>query len=189
MRILSVMGSPRFQGNTATVLGFVEDALSVGGHSVTRVNVVEKDVYGCRACNACKKVPDTPGCVVSDDTEGILNQMIQSELVILASPLYCWGFTAQLKALLDRCYSLKKPVGETMISLVSGKKVAFLMTAAGPYENNLALVEPVFSGISWFTEMDIAGKLLLPECTEPSAISDEIKAQAKEFAAQLTMEE
>ena len=187
MRVLTVMGSPRFQGNTATVLGWVEDALSVGGHDVTRFNVVERNIYGCRACNTCKAVVHAPGCVITDDAGEVFRGMLESELVILASPMYCWGFTSQVKALLDRCYCMKKPVGEGFVSLLSGKRLALVMTAAGPVENNLALIEPVLSGIGWFMDVEIAGKLLVPGCTDPGNLDDGVKAQAKEFADNLAL--
>ena len=185
MKVLSVMGSPHTEGNTATVLGWVEDSLKADGHQVSRVNVVEHNINGCQACYACKQVSDAPGCVIKDDTEQVLQQFIDNDLLLLASPLYGWGYPAQLKALLDRCFSLKKPLGDTNISLVSGKKMALLMTAAGPYENNLALIEPVLAGMAWFMETEIAGKLLLPGCTKPAELGDEVKAQAVKFAGQL----
>lgn len=186
MRILTVMGSPHSQGNTATVLGWVENDLRQSGHEITRVNVAEKAITGCRACLSCKRVLDAPGCIIQDDGEQVLEQILASELLLLASPLYCWGFTAQLKALMDRCVCLKKTIDGENISLLSGRKLALLMTAAGPYENNLQFIEPVFANISWFLGTTIAGKLLLPGSTMPGEYGDRTREQAREFAGTIS---
>ncbi|GAI89402.1 unnamed protein product, partial [marine sediment metagenome] len=64
-----------------------------------------------------------------------MEQMIASEVVLFASPIYFWGFSAQIKALIDRGYSLvtnyHKP-GWT--SLLKGKSIGLLVTGADPYE-------------------------------------------------------
>ena len=61
MKIITILGSPRRQGNTATVLSMFE-SLVAAQHQVDRVDLVDYDVRGCLGCGACQKVLDEPGC-------------------------------------------------------------------------------------------------------------------------------
>ena len=137
MKIITLQGSPRKKGNTATVLSWVEQELIALDHEVESIFLSTKNLKGCLACGKCKEKPDTVGCIQKDDIPEILEKMIQAELVIFASPLYFWGVSAQLKTVIDRTYSLyvdyHQP-GHT--SLVDGQRQALLVTGAGPYENN-----------------------------------------------------
>ena len=105
MKVLTLLGSPRKTGNTATVLARFEKLIS-RAHRVHRVTIIEHEIRGCLGCAACQAKPDEPGCVQKDDCVSILNQIIESDLVIYATPLYCWCFSSQMKALLDRHYCL-----------------------------------------------------------------------------------
>ena len=123
MNVLSLFGGPRKKGNTATVLGWVEDELIAIGHSVERVNLSSKDINGCIGCMKCKEKPDAPGCVQKDDGIDVINRMVENDAVIYASPLYYWGFSAQMKALIDRCFSLYRGAcgGPDHTSFVEGQ--------------------------------------------------------------------
>jgi len=63
-------------------------------------------VGGCTGCLACVGVRGEPGCVIDDDAPAILEAMRNAEAIVLASPVYTWGVTGQLKALLDRGFCL-----------------------------------------------------------------------------------
>lgn len=186
MKVVSILGSARMNGNTATVLGWIEEKLSAGGHEVERVNVVDYDMSGCTGCNTCKLEPHEPGCIIEDDVDMLLKKLIGADLALFATPLYCWGFSAQLKTLLDRCYSLKKPGTDGGFSLVAGKRLALLVTSAGPYENNADVLEMPFDRIARFTQTEVAGKLFLTECTTPDELGADKRAQAEAFAAEIT---
>ena len=69
--------------------------------------------------------------------------MAASDVVIFATPLYFWGVSAQLKAIIDRTYSLYVSYHQPdHASLIEGRRLAMLATGAGPYENN---AEPIFT--------------------------------------------
>jgi multimeric flavodoxin WrbA len=55
MRIMTILGSPRRHGNTATVLTWIEDWLRSEDHEVDRANILDYSVRGCGECMACKK--------------------------------------------------------------------------------------------------------------------------------------
>jgi multimeric flavodoxin WrbA len=184
MRIVSVLGSPRpKKGNTAKVLGWVEEQLKVNGHFVDRVNIIDKKMNGCKECYTCQGIPDEPGCPQEDDAKEIFQQLIASDLILLASPLFCWGFSSQIKPLIDRCFCLVTGYGTPKWkSLLEGKRAGLLVTCAGPIEENADLVVEMFNRLMEYTKCSVPGTLVIPFATTPDAMGEEIKAQAVKFA-------
>lgn len=185
MKVISILGSARMSGNTATVLGWIEDKLRASGHEVERINVVDYEMSGCTGCNTCKLEAHEPGCIIEDDVDMLLKKMIDAELALFATPLYCWGFTSQLKTLIDRCYSLKKPGEDGGFSLVDGMRIALLVTCAGPFEGNADALDMPFERIAKFTQTEVAGKLYLTGCTKPEELGADKREQAEAFAAKI----
>ena len=139
MKVVTLLGSAKKKGNTATVLGWVEEELQAAGHTVERVYLHNKTINGCLGCAKCRDYPDDIACIQKDDAEGIMEQMIAADSVLFASPLYFWGFTAQIKALIDRGYALVTNYHQpSQTSLMKGKRVGLLATGL-PF-NFLALL-------------------------------------------------
>ena len=61
MQVLTLLASPRPEGNTATILGWVETALKEAGHTTDRVDLSKLEIGGCKSCFACAQSPDVPG--------------------------------------------------------------------------------------------------------------------------------
>jgi len=186
MQITTLLGSAKKKGNTATVLGWVEEELQSLGHDVERIYLNNKSIRGCLGCAKCRENPDEIACVQNDDTIDIMEQMISSEVVLFASPIYFWGFSAQIKALIDRGYSLvtnyHKP-GHT--SLMEGKRIGLLVTGGGAYEENAEGMFTAFDRTVAFLLAIKAGELYVGECSVPAELSEEIKNKALELARSL----
>jgi multimeric flavodoxin WrbA len=186
MRVFTALGSARREGNTAKVLGWVEDALRAGGHEVDRANLYDYNIRACTGCNTCKLDQDAPGCIIEDDQDALLQRVLESDALIISSPLYCWGFGAQAKAFLDRCYALGKPVPGGNRSLISGKRIAFIITAGGGLEDNIDLVAATFPRLAGWHRLDNPGNLLVPNCARPADIPAQVQAEAQALAAKIT---
>jgi multimeric flavodoxin WrbA len=184
MKILCIQGTPRTKGNTAAVLGWIEGELRAAGHEAKRVEVGDGGIRPCRGCDACKRDADRPACVQDDRANGIFADMISSDLVVLASPLYCWGVCAQLKSLLDRCYCLLKGA-DCGKSLIKGKRLALAVTGGGGFEDNLDLAVAPFREFAKFFQCDNGGTLLVPDCTSPDRLGAGVEKRAREFARRL----
>ena len=186
MQITSLLGSARRKGNTATVLGWVEEELVSLGHDVDRIYLNNKSISGCLGCAKCRENPDDIACVQNDDAIDIMRQMVSSDVVLFASPIYFWGFPAQIKALIDRGYSLvtnyHKP-GHT--SLMEGKRIGLLVTGADPYEQNAEGMFTAFDRIVDFLLARKSGELYVGECNVPADLSAEVKDNAIELARSL----
>lgn len=136
-----LMGSPRLNGNTAELLKPFMHELESGGCEVTYITLDDKDIEPCQGCFACQYVEGQFGCVIKDDAEQIMNAIITSDCIVLATPIYTWYCTAPMKALLDRHFGLNKFYGKAKGSLWAGKQVAIVAThgydakyAAEPFE-------------------------------------------------------
>lgn len=186
MQITTLLGSAKKKGNTATVLSWVEEELESMGHTVERIYLNNKTIKGCLGCAKCRENPNEIACVQKDDAIEIMERMIASDLVLYASPVYFWGFTAQIKALIDRGYSLvtnyHKP---DQTSLMAGKRVGLLVTGADAYEENADGMFTAFDRIIDFFMAKKSGELYMGECGAPSDLSEADRKKALELARSL----
>jgi len=186
MKLVTIFGGPRKQGNTATVLGWVEDEARAEGHDVARFDLNELTFNGCQACYACAGTMDAPGCVQEDDALEIFDAMIGADAILYAAPLYMWGIAGRLKQLFDRSLCLVKDyMGPNYTSLIGGKRTSLLVTCMGPIEGNADLVAPQFARFTGYAKMDAIDPWIIPGCAEPGALSDDVKRAAAAFAERL----
>jgi multimeric flavodoxin WrbA len=186
MKIVSLCGSPRKNGNTAMVLGWVEDELRENGHEVARIDVVDCDVKGCLECYQCQKNLKEPGCPQKDDALSIFGRMMEADAVIYASPLFCWSWSAQIKPLVDRHFCLVKEAGtRKWSSLLQDKPTALVMTSAGPMEGNADLLIQQYRNLVEYGRATVKGTLVVPLCTTPDQIPAEVRVKAATLARDL----
>ena len=185
MRIVTVLGSPRRHGNTAKALGWVEDQFRADRHEVDSINILDYNVGGCRECLLCKK-GGKELCAVGDDAIGLFQRMAASDLVLIAAPVFCWGFPAQIKTLIDRTYCLMdfdEPRND--LPRLQGKSLSLLLTAGGERIDNADLVFRGFHHMVGLLRARPAGTWLVSNCTEPDALGEDVRRHAAEFARTL----
>ncbi len=132
MKIAAFNGSPRKGGNTESLLWEALRPIEYAGHDVAKFNLNEMSIKPCQDCGGCQ---DTGVCVWKDDMTLIASAIRESERLILASPIFFFGLSAQAKAMIDRCqafwcekYLLKRPIPEGsqgrkgLLLLVGGMK-------------------------------------------------------------------
>lgn len=186
MRVTTLLGSAKKKGNTASVLSWVEEEMKSLGHDVERIVLNDKTIGGCMGCAKCKDYPDEIACVQKDDAIHIIETMVSSDVVLYASPIYFWGFSAQMKALIDRCYSLATDYhrpGHT--SLMRGKRIGLLVTGGGPYENNVEGLFTAFNRITEFLLAEKSGELYIGGCTAPDELPESTREEALALARSL----
>jgi multimeric flavodoxin WrbA len=138
------MGSPRLQGNTAELLKPFISELEDNHAEVNYITLQDKNILPCKGCYYCQNISGEYGCIQQDDVKEIMDSIIDSDCLILATPIYSWYCPAPMKALLDRHYGLNKYYGIATGSLWEGKKVAIIAThgydaeyGAGPFETGV----------------------------------------------------
>ena len=103
MLVLGLMGSPRLKGNTQYLLSaFMEEARKFGARTHI-VAVCRKKIEPCREYTVCER---KGFCPIADDMGEIYALMREAEIVVVATPIFFYNTTAQLKALIDRSQTL-----------------------------------------------------------------------------------
>lgn len=170
-KILMLNASPKKDGNTALLVEwFKEGALGEGAFvEVVHVASLKYRSLGCASCRACQKRKEYE-CVIKDDAQAVLKRMAQVDVIVMATPLYFFAPSAQLKLIFDRMFSLYKwdNVKGTMESVLTGKTFVLLASA---YENiGLDALEKPFALTAEYTGMRFAS-LLVPN----AGVSGQIK--------------
>src|SRR4030065_2275063 len=127
MKVIAFLGSPRVDGNTELLLNEAVRAVEEEGHNVTTFSPGLMKLSPCLNCGACE---ETGECIIDDDMKEVYRAIQEGDRFILASPIFFFGLSAQIKALIDRCqafwcrkYLLKKPIPPG----VHGRKGLLLM--------------------------------------------------------------
>ena len=103
MNILVLSGSPRKGGNTELLAEAFAKGATEGQHHVEIVSVRDYKVNPCLGCNACFNTDGV--CAQKDDMAAIYEKMIQTDMLVIASPVYFYGISAQLKTFIDRLHN------------------------------------------------------------------------------------
>jgi multimeric flavodoxin WrbA/putative sterol carrier protein len=102
--IAAVNGSPHAgAGNTALMLAMIGDSLSRLGHRLDVIHLTDHVIEYCVGCGYCM---EKGKCWVPDDHAAIIDRLLAADAVILASPVYFFHVTAQMKTFLDRSLAL-----------------------------------------------------------------------------------
>ena len=129
MKITHISGSPRKQSNSRNIgEQFTARAAEKGGEVSTHI-LNKMDIKGCQGCYACKKGKDR--CIVKDDLAPVLDEIYETDILVISTPVYFWDLPGQLKCLIDRFYSYAKEDWQTNPEpsrLPTGKKVVFIQT-------------------------------------------------------------
>lgn len=121
MRILIISSSPRTAGNSEVLCERFAKGASEAGHEVEMLLLRQMNIAPCHACYACM---ETHTCAIQDDMKEVFQKLKDAEVIVLASPVYFYSISAQMKAVIDRCLVNHKSL--------SRKKFYFIITAADP---------------------------------------------------------
>ena len=187
MKIVSLLGSPRINGNSATIANrIMQTAAELGAE--TRTFKLNRLTYrGCQACYACKQGRED--CVLNDGLTEVLAAVQAADLVVLASPVYYGDITMQLKGFIDRSYSYLVPdyLTNPQPSRLSSKKLVFIQTQGQPEE---AMFADIFPRYDFFLKwMGFTETRLIRACgigpASVDAVPDHVLQQAEAVARQL----
>lgn len=170
-KIVILNGSPRSNGNTAALIRSFTRGAEEAGHSVTCFNLQQMDIRPCLGCCGGGKDSASP-CVQKDDMQSIYPAYTEADIVCLASPLYYWTVSGQLKCAFDRLFALAE-CNENYRNPI--KDCVLLMAAEGhEFEESAYWYDRLTEHLSWkdrgkvlcggvFNAGDIAGNEKLDE--------------------------
>lgn len=145
-KIIVLNGSPRKNGNTSALVKAFREGAESAGHSVTEFWLGGMKINGCRGCCAGGKNPESP-CVQKDDMEQIYPAYKEADVVVLASPLYYWTISGQLKCAFDRLFA----VAECDPNYTNPRKESALLMAAegNGFEESVYWYDRLMGHIGW----------------------------------------
>lgn len=162
-KILILNGSPRPNGNTSALIEAFTKGAEEAGNSITTFLLDRMDIHGCKGCWQGGKNPDHP-CVQRDDMDKIYPVYRQADVVVLASPLYYWTLSGQLRTAFDRLFA----VAECDPEYRNPQKAGVLLMAAegNGFEESVYYYSRLMQHIKW---KDL-GQILVGGVTQPGDI-------------------
>lgn len=148
MKILLLNGSPKKEKSDTLHItrAFLNGMRDIFENQISTIHVIDKHIEYCLGCFTCKR--NGGKCVFDDDMKEILNEILESDLLIFSFPLYCYGLPAPLKALLDRTMPLSsmamQKTGDRYehIAQADFSKLRYLMICGCGFPNSEHNFEP-----------------------------------------------
>jgi len=186
-KILVISGSPKKDGNTALLVSWFSEGARENGAIVEIIPAanLKIKVIGCNSCRACQKSKDYK-CVVNDEASPVISKMSDADVIVMATPLYFFSASAQLKIIFDRMFALYKWDNQvnTMQTILKGK--TFALIASAFEEAGMEALEKPFRLTAEYSAMKFES-LLIPNAGESGDIKDKSESRAKaiEFGKKL----
>jgi multimeric flavodoxin WrbA len=128
-RILVLSSSPRKGGNSDLLCGQFVLGAQEAGNQVEKIFLRDKTINHCVACGTCQG--NGGMCVQQDDMAEVLDKMINADVIAMATPVYFYNMSGQMKTLIDRTYA--------KYTAISNKDLYFIMTAAVTTKGSLEI--------------------------------------------------
>ena len=126
MNILILCGSPHKNGTTNALADAFISGVDMTRHTIEKIQISGKTVAPCLGCEYCRH--HDGACVRKDDMQTLIPSILAADLIVFVSPIYYFGFNAQLKAVIDRFYAVNATLK------THTHKKAILLTAGGGKE-------------------------------------------------------
>ncbi len=169
MKKVIVISTSLRTGSNSDMLAnqFVEGAKDAG-HDVDKISLAGKNIAFCKGCLACQK---TGKCVIKDDVNGIMQRVLEADVICWATPIYYYEMSGQMKTLIDRM--------NAMYSLEYKFRDIYLLTTAAEDEPDVPRrAEAGLTGwIDCYPKSHLAASLFCGGVDAPRAIEGNSKLQ------------
>lgn len=163
-KILGILGSPRLNGNTHTLILKILESAEQAGTKNELIFLKDLEIKECDGCHSCWKGND---CSKYDDMNNLYPKIIESDIIIFGTPVYWYGPTALIKAFIDRLVYFNCPENRKKIK----NKNAILVV---PFEeNNIETADPLikmFEKSFEYLEMQLIEKIIVPGVGEKGEV-------------------
>jgi multimeric flavodoxin WrbA len=103
-KIAILIGSPRKNGNTEVLANAFIDGIDKQKNSVQVISVIGKQINGCIGCDLCYR-DSSHNCIQKDDMQDIYVRLADADIFVIATPVYFYGVSSQLKSIIDRLHN------------------------------------------------------------------------------------
>jgi multimeric flavodoxin WrbA len=182
-KVAVVLGSPKKNGKTAQTINFLKDNLSSHGNDVDIISLRDYKINYCIGCWACTQRNDGPGCVQKDDANALFERTIAADVIVFATPIYCYDFCSLFKTFIDRSFSLTQNYGKPNgSSCIAGKDTYLLVTCGGTTEENATVAFSLFDRMMTYAmKANVIGKYCVPHSFSPD-FTERAKVVADQMA-------
>lgn len=155
MKVTVITGSHHKNGTSALLADkFIEGAREAG-NEVLRFDAAFENVKPCMACEYCTSHEGV--CVHKDSMNVLSNDLIDTELMVFVTPLYYYGMSAQIKAVIDRFHAINAKIA-------GNKKAMIFATSYGAENLTMEALEKMYESMLRFLNWQDAGKLFATGC-------------------------
>lgn len=159
MKIVVLFASPNENGSTKLIVNEFKRGATVAGHDVEIIDVARSNIHACTGCVHCGY---EGSCVQSDDMQEIKSKILSSDMLVFATPLYYYGMTAQLKAVVDRFCFFNSSLTRKHI------KSALFSVAWNSNDWTFDALETHYKTLVRYLDMQDQGMILGKGCGTPS---------------------
>lgn len=146
-KIVILNGSPRKNGNTSALVKAFVDGAKSEGNTVSEFFLDSMNIHGCKGCFGGHSSRECP-CVQKDDMNTIYPAVKECDVIVLATPLYYWNMSGQIRTAIDRLFALEEGDGNLLRG--HGRASALLMAAEGHgFEDVLTYYNNLVGHLQW----------------------------------------
>ena len=176
MKAVILFGSPRKAGNTIELARLATDTLRENGHSVRMLYLNDLNIRPCQGCYTCLS---DGTCRINDDMRDIRKYVMESDLIVYATPIYWFGPSSQLKLAMDRFIAFMDPDYQ---SRIAGKKAMTLITCADGNKSTCQPALDMFKKTFDLLKLDYVGGVEATSCTGTGSVKEADKEKTRKLA-------
>lgn len=186
--VVGIQGSPRAEGNSGLLLDAALQGAAEAGATTLKIHLNDLNIRPCQGCGGCEK---TGRCVIRDDMDTVYAALENMDELVLASPVYFGGVTAQTKAMIDRCQALwsRKYLLKDPVSKDNRRRDLLFLSVLGA--NKQDMIEGIRTNVKYFHDVITMDgdyvELIFPKVEHAGEIGGNWEAlgQAREAGAKL----
>ncbi len=165
--VLILKSSPRANSNSSLLAGRVGDGARAAGALVESFNLAKMSIQPCDSCDGCRGSTSYGQCILNDDMQTLYPRLRAAGAILLASPVYWFTFSAQLKLCIDRWYALETSQG----SALKGKHFGLVLVYGDtdPYTSGAVNAIHTFEDMARYLHGEIDG-VVYGSATNPGEI-------------------
>ena len=181
--VLILCGSPRAEGMTRRTCDWLAEALAQRDAICERVHLdsLSYATGGCTACMGCQR-SEAYRCVIEDEASPLLARIPEFDVLVLATPVYWFGPSAQLKRFCDRMFSLVKFVDGRSVTAIQSLRWGLIATAGGGLDDGLRLTRDVVARMAAVSDAELESLLV---SQAESCDQSDVRERATVLAGQL----
>ncbi len=189
INLLKIKGSPRPESNSFFILDKIAKGISnsVSDIKIKTIEVNKLKISPCQSCFECNK---NGHCIINDDMQDLYEEFDKADIILLSTPVFFNGISAQLKAMIDRCQAIWASKYEANNPIINREKsrLGYLIVTGGmtPYKDQFIAARKVASMFFRVTNTEQIGDLTVSNIDKKPVFNrEELATKAVEIGKDL----